>query len=401
LQVNGVAGRLQGSNLDEFEIWQTGPINISSYASISIAMTIGELDALESDDQIFCEYSLNGTTWVTLTNGAFSDDFTSASPYASGVIGTSLFLRVRVINNEPAETHWIDQILIYEMVCPNTPVVLPYTESFESVGPVMTLTTDQSNINGLCNWAFNEVEANGRLQFNVGAAHTGYKAALLDASPTGSNQLNELILTLDMTNYVCANDLTLSFWHIEYSDEDHANDRVWIRGSTADSWIEVYDLTVGTIQWMFSNNIDIDAALSTVGQEVTSTFQVKFGQQDNFSFNLDGRAFDDISINGTFSLSVGGSVNGGNSPICFGDSTGLMTLSGHVGTILKWQKRLNNGAYVDIPENSTTYNEIPSAVGTWGYRAVVQNGNCEVAYSDERQIVALSEVFFGQFTDCN
>jgi len=29
LQVNGVADRLQGSNLDEFETWQTGPINIA------------------------------------------------------------------------------------------------------------------------------------------------------------------------------------------------------------------------------------------------------------------------------------------------------------------------------------------------------------------------------------
>jgi hypothetical protein len=174
LQVNGVADRFQGTDLDEVETWQTGPINISGYPSISITMKIGELGDLEASDQIFCQYSLNGSSWTSLSNGAFADDFTMASPYASGISGSDLYLRVRAINDAIDETYWIDQIQVFSMDCSNTPVFLPYYESFESAGPVMTFVTDQPNINGLCNWAFNEVQSNGRLQLNVGAAHSGY-----------------------------------------------------------------------------------------------------------------------------------------------------------------------------------------------------------------------------------
>ena len=50
-----------------------------------------------------------------------------------------------------------------------------------------------------------------------------------------------------------------------------------------------------------------------------------------------------------------------------------MTLSGYTGTILKWQSRVNGGAWTDIANTTTTYAEIPATAGTWEYRAVVHN----------------------------
>ena len=84
---------------------------------------------------------------------------------------------------------------------------------------------------------------------------------------------------------------------------------------------------------------------------------------------------------------VGGGVAGGSTPICPGISTGILSLSGNLGTILKWQKSLNGGAWTDISNITTNYSEIPSSVGTWSYRAVVQNGACAEANSIQRDIL--------------
>jgi hypothetical protein len=66
-----------------------------------------------------------------------------------------------------------------------------------------------------------------------------------------------------------------------------------------------------------------------------------------------------------------------------------MTLSGHTGTVVNWEKQLDMGGYSIIVNNLTTYSEIPSAVGTWDYRVVVQSGICPAAYSSVRSIVVL------------
>ncbi len=85
--------------------------------------------------------------------------------------------------------------------------------------------------------------------------------------------------------------------------------------------------------------------------------------------------------------SVGGAVNGGTTPICLGSATGVMTLSGHTGTVVRWQRRLGAGAWTDISNTATTYNDTPPSAGTWQYRAEVQSGVCSSVYSTARSIV--------------
>jgi hypothetical protein len=85
--------------------------------------------------------------------------------------------------------------------------------------------------------------------------------------------------------------------------------------------------------------------------------------------------------------SVGGSISGGTTPICQGLGTGTMTLSGHTGTIVQWQKRLNSGAWSNITNTNTTYSETPTSAGTWEYRAEVKSGTCASVYSSTRSIV--------------
>ncbi len=70
-----------------------------------------------------------------------------------------------------------------------------------------------------------------------------------------------------------------------------------------------------------------------------------------------------------------GAVSGGTTPICFGTPTGTLTLSGYTGTIVKWQKRVDSGSWIDLTNTATTYVETPTSAGTWEYRAVVNNGS--------------------------
>ena len=88
-------------------------------------------------------------------------------------------------------------------------------------------------------------------------------------------------------------------------------------------------------------------------------------------------------------LSVGGSISGGSTPICFGSPTGTMTLGSYTGTIVRWQKRLDAGAWVDIANTNATYSETPTSAGTWQYRVAVQSGVCPPLYSNTRSIVVV------------
>jgi subtilisin-like proprotein convertase family protein len=95
-----------------------------------------------------------------------------------------------------------------------------------------------------------------------------------------------------------------------------------------------------------------------------------------------------VAVSGSVSpASVGGSISGGTTPICFNESTGIMTLSGHTGTVVRWEERVNAGAWSNIANTATTYSEVPSSAGTWEYRALVQSGSCPAAYSAARSIV--------------
>jgi gliding motility-associated-like protein len=79
--------------------------------------------------------------------------------------------------------------------------------------------------------------------------------------------------------------------------------------------------------------------------------------------------------------SVGGSVTGTTLPVTFGITTGTMMLSGHTGTVVKWQKMFGTGTWTDIANTALTFSEVPSAMGIWMYRAVVMNGTCSQAFS--------------------
>ena len=78
--------------------------------------------------------------------------------------------------------------------------------------------------------------------------------------------------------------------------------------------------------------------------------------------------------------SVGGSISGGTT-ICSGATSGLLTLSGHTGTILRWESAVSPfSTWTTIANTTTTYTSGAITQSTQ-FRAVVQSGSCAIANS--------------------
>jgi hypothetical protein len=90
--------------------------------------------------------------------------------------------------------------------------------------------------------------------------------------------------------------------------------------------------------------------------------------------------FSNISTNNVATVvispaSVGGTVSGGTS-ICSGSTSGLLTLAGYTGGIVKWQYAVSPfSSWTDIVNTATTYTSGILAVTTQ-FRAIVQSGVC-------------------------
>ncbi len=88
-------------------------------------------------------------------------------------------------------------------------------------------------------------------------------------------------------------------------------------------------------------------------------------------------------------ISVGGSVSS-NQTICAGSTPADLTLSGHTGNVVKWQKSTSStfSSTTDIVETSTTLSSAKIGVltSTTYFRAVVQSGVCSSANSNYAKI---------------
>ncbi len=199
----------------------------------------------------------------------------------------------------------------FTTLCPSlSAATLPLVEGFESTSGAYQLSRDV-----LCyptyKWRYaTSVAKDGRLRFAVsGFANNGSSAATLDRASSGVGTVtNYLILTADLSNYSSSSALELEFSYMHHAEENNPNDRVWIRGSKTDAWVQIYDLyanqdTVGIYNQVIGLDIDSILANATPPQRVSSTFQVRFGQEDNFSASslsgTDGYSFDDIAIRET------------------------------------------------------------------------------------------------------
>ncbi|MBK7488920.1 MAG: hypothetical protein IPI74_03725 [Bacteroidales bacterium] len=168
------------------------------------------------------------------------------------------------------------------------------------------------------------------------------------------------------------------------------NNPICINSSTGNITLSGY--TGSILRWQYRRN---GGSWNNISNE-TPTLNYTPGNSGTYEFRAVVRsgscalAYSTITTITVNPASAGGLVTGGTTPVCLGSSTGVMTLSGHVGTVVKWQRRLGTGAWSDIANTTTTHNDTPPSAGTWQYRAEVRSGVCPSVYSDSRSITVVS-----------
>lgn len=235
-------------------------------------------------------------------------------------------------------------------------ITLPYIQDFESASST-TLTTNSVGVAGISELTY-QATAGGRLRTTAGAGfyNSGNKAITLDRNPAGDLASNFLIFNLDLSNYTTLNTITLDYSFMDHNDDPHGDDKVSVRGSSSDSWIIIEDWNTisGGNDGVYINRlgINISSILAGNGQNYSSTFQLRFGQEDDFpalsTTSLDGVTFDDIALNIVYSecnsatlVACGDTVNGattGDTPTGAGTCG---TTEGTGGAI--WYKIIGNG----------------------------------------------------------
>jgi hypothetical protein len=84
-------------------------------------------------------------------------------------------------------------------------------------------------------------------------------------------------------------------------------------------------------------------------------------------------------------VSVGGTI-AGSATVCSGTNSTTLTLSGHTGNVVKWQKSTDNWTTPVDVENTTTTLTGTNLTASTKYRAVLQSGVCSTANSTEASI---------------
>ena len=77
---------------------------------------------------------------------------------------------------------------------------------------------------------------------------------------------------------------------------------------------------------------------------------------------------------------VGGNTTG-DATVCFGSNSGVITLSGQTGSIIRWESSTDNGATWNIITNTTTSISYSNLIQTTLYHAIIQSGVCSLATS--------------------
>lgn len=182
---------------------------------------------------------------------------------------------------------------------------LPYTEGFETARDTVVSGTyfgaaevsqiDYDNNSPLC-----------RLRTNVRPElfQSGSRAIILDKSThNGTNNFNYLIYTLNLSNFSTDNKLGLKFYLMHHGEESNSKDSVWVRGSDSSSWLGLYDWwankgTAGV--WKLHSSINLYNRIISAQQTITSSAQIRIGQEDNSIFvkpsDSDGLSIDNITI---------------------------------------------------------------------------------------------------------
>ncbi|MBS1933176.1 MAG: S8 family serine peptidase [Bacteroidetes bacterium] len=285
--------------------------------SSNIQVEIKNLGNATSSGSYTMNYQVNGGTVVTETSSLTipsnaAANYTFITPYDFSAVGT---YNIKAWVVYPGDTlNLNDTLNAVVKQLQNDPLTLApgFTEGFESAAPA-SYTSPTFGFTGLDRCDFNASNSNGRARtfINTGFARTGNNCATLDQSHySATSTADSLITTFNLSNYSSSDQIWLNFYYQNQGiDFSLPGNQVWIRGNDQAAWIPVVTLStvateIGT--YLSSGAIDVTGLLAgaSPAQTISSSFQIKFGEQGYTSTNSvltdgdvdDGYSFDDITF---------------------------------------------------------------------------------------------------------
>lgn len=374
------------------------------------------------------KYSVNGGPFVTESVGATipaggTYTHTFATTVDLSAVGDYDFVFV-VKNNTPDPVESNDTAMKRVRHLDNQPIDLSgdFVDDFESA-PEASYIRDTMGLTGLSRYDFSRSTIYGRARtfVNSGMAYSGNKALTLDVSryhPAGNTSY--LIGTFNLVNYnVNADDVRLDFYYNNHGQFPHADNRVWIRGSDVDPWIEVYDLSAdqndpGTYKRSYS--IELSDILAANGQSFTPSFQVRWGQWGQYQATDltigGGYTFDNIRIYRAVNDLRMESIDEPRASNCALSNASVISVTVHntsnaTITNIPVKYRVNGGAWVteNIPAiaannfvqyNFTTTADL-SALGTHTIDAVVDFAGDSFRENDTVSVTIVNSPIISSF----
>ncbi|MEP2512455.1 MAG: DUF6443 domain-containing protein, partial [Reichenbachiella sp.] len=167
--------------------------------------------------------------------------------------------------------------------------------------------------------------------------------------------------------------------------------------NSGDTWLTLSGHTGSIIGWDKSTNggSSWTAVGSTSATITVSPVSVATEYRAIVKNGYCSYAYPSAGIIPVYTPSDGGSVSGGTTAC--GSASGTLTLSGHTGAVQKWQFHTYGGSWTDIANTAgmTTYDYSNNSVGTYTYRAEVQNSNCTSDYSTTQVVTVNAETVAG------
>lgn len=284
--------------------------------SVPITIRIKNLDDNISSGNISVSYSINGgapvsetitTPLADIAAGATLDhtfganaDLSSVATYSIAVTATKASDPVTANNSLIKSFKQLSNTAI-------TNVDLPWTDNFDAM-PVQSSSVRQMGLAGNDRYDFMNSTVNGRIRsfINSGMSYSGTRALTLDADKylSGGN-IDSLTGTFNLNTFNTAtDDIRLDFRYKNHGQLNNAANKVWIRGSENDNWIQVYDLFANQSDadgtYKLSASIELSDSLAAHGQSFSTSFQARWGQWGQYmaadNESAAGYSFDDIRI---------------------------------------------------------------------------------------------------------
>jgi len=232
---------------------------------------------------------------------------TFSVPYNFSVAGNYI-LKVEVENTSgvdpvPGNNFIIDTIRQLS----NAPITLPFIDDLETAVSRKYYKAT-FGVQGIERYDYTNTYFPGRLStfLSSGMAYSGTKSLLTDLDRyLASGNTNFIYGTYNLSGVdAIARDIRLDFQLKMHGDSvANANNKVWIRGSDSETWIDAFTLSAnGNIRGVFKRtpSLEVGKLLQSHGQNFSSSFQVRWGQFGYTRINdnelYQGHNIDDIRI---------------------------------------------------------------------------------------------------------